>query len=209
MYRLVGSMLILSFTLFCTGCGSAQTESPESNATVTVRDVLSEPVAPIGAENQSAVLAVFAPCAELQSDDMFFRGFAAIILALEEAEWELQKMDPDKHQVIASACVRNNPNACASIQFECMYDRTVVAQFAGSAASFSDLRDHADRWLVRLKQIYSKYRCYTHAALEEGVVKYGFKSDDDKDAPKDPSMVEDADPRQPGEHAVDSVETDH
>ena len=90
-----------------------------------------------------------------------------------------------------------------------MYDRTVVAQFAGSAASFSELRGHAERWLVRLKQIYSKYRCYTDAVLEEGVVKYGFKLDNDKDAPKDPSMEEDTDNHQPGENAIDSSETEH
>jgi hypothetical protein len=113
------------------------------------------------------------PCGSAMSVDHRSHAFAAILLALQMRQWNLDKIDIPNKTVLASACLRGSSH-CATLRFAVLNSADIEVTESPNHPFNPELRGHVPRWMNFLRPAYTKYSCYTDDALREEVKKFGF-----------------------------------
>ncbi len=114
----------------------------------------------------------FPGCSTVTGDNLHSRAFSAIVMALKERGWTLDRMDFVNKYVSARVCLANNPENCAAIGFQANLRGDIKATPVNSIER--NLEDDMGRWMTILEQSFTAYRCYTDEVLREEMAKYGF-----------------------------------
>jgi len=114
---------------------------------------------------------LFDPCTVSASIDPQKRSFAAMVLALQDQNWTIQKMDPAKNTIFADYCYRDDNRFCAVVVFRCGQQGAVSGQ---PEYVQPKVKDDLGRWFIALERSFNNFRCYTDAVLREEMSKYGI-----------------------------------
>ena len=153
------SWIVLVMTLFCGCLPMAGTRPPEFSAERK--------------QDDPCTRFTFNACSTQSGDNLHTRAFAAMLLALEDGDWTVNEMNYRQKFISATACLANNPVNCATLNFQADLSGRISAHYKNEYTS-RNLRDDVSRWMVKLKQVYSKYRCYSDELLSEAIVRFGF-----------------------------------
>jgi hypothetical protein len=125
------------------------------------------------AQGQQGPMPSFFPgCATAAGDNLHGRGFAAIVVALEESGWALDRVDPRNKYVSARACAADDPDLCAEVGFQANLRGDVKATPVVSVDR--SFEDELKQRMIALERSFASHSCEDDDALGEGVAKHGL-----------------------------------
>ena len=113
----------------------------------------------------------FYTCTNLQTRNVKSHALAAMFLALQEQEWNINYTGFKEHVLMAEKWLRQY---VAKMEFIVKKDGTINAMSARTETIDDKLADDVFRWMNQLKGPYNKYACFSDEELLEKMKEYDF-----------------------------------